>query len=82
MISMLDHLSSCLHADSAAQPQTPPSEITGQRINSAPDYLPMHIELRYPYGMGRHFCEVLLISIHELNKAVDEAWKEVTHQLL
>lgn len=32
MISMLNHLSSCLHADSDAQPQAPLSEILGQSL--------------------------------------------------
>lgn len=32
MNSTLDHLSSCLHADSKAQLQTPPSEILGQSL--------------------------------------------------
>lgn len=40
----------------------------------------MHIEPRYPYGIGGHFCEVLLISIHELNGAIHEACEEDTHQ--
>lgn len=43
---MLDHLSSCLHADSEAQPQTPPSEIPGWSL-SVPHHLPMLMEPTY-----------------------------------
>lgn len=39
----------------------------------------MLMEPRYPYGIGGNFCEVLLISIHKLNRAIDEAWKEGIH---
>lgn len=52
------------------------------RVYSVPDYLAMHVEPRYPYSIERHFCEVLLISIHMLNRAIDEACEEGTHQAL
>lgn len=52
------------------------------RVYSAPDCLPMHMEPRYRYGIRGHLYEVLLISIHKLNRAIDEVCKKGTHQVL